>query len=201
MGELAKAARNMALGKHLEIYVPYVREILPGVIAEGLNEQDWMDLKLMVNSRNSTDCRYIIIGNLGKLNFLETFFRLRVLSWQEEEIDSFLKPLKDSLLLSLATLFKLMHLSKEKVREWDETIKQEEFESVKKLLYKRCVQNRLIKLLSEVARRLIPFLILVLLIYIIWILKRDLSVIERFLSLMGAVASIISLSYIFAKKG
>jgi hypothetical protein len=201
LGRLSKAAKNIALGKHLEIYIPYVREVFPEVIAEGLTEEDWHDLKLMINSRSSTDCQNIIIQNVGILNFLETFFRLRVFDWEEKEVDSFLKPLENSLLPSLTTLLKLRYLSKKKVRGWDETVSQEEFRSVKVLLQNRCLQNWLIKSFSRALKWLILSLILIVLIFTIWILTHDLSVIERFLSLMGAIASIVSLSYILVKRG
>ena len=190
MGKLTEPAEYIALGRHLDIYVPYVQEIFPEVIMEGLTEQDWYDLKLMTT--NNTDCKNIVIENLNRLNLLETFFRLQVLDWEKKEIDLFLKRLENSLLLSLAIRFKLIRLNMEKIRKWDEDMKLEEFERAKKMLREGYEQHPYVKSLCENRNPLISFFVALLAMLIIWFLALDLDLIAR-LTIIGTIASVLGL--------
>ncbi|MGD2248122.1 MAG: hypothetical protein PVF58_06920 [Candidatus Methanofastidiosia archaeon] len=154
-----------------------------------------------------------VIENLDKLDFIETFFRLRVYDLKKEKRNEFLNFLKKSKLPMIRTIIKIKLLNPNTIKIWNSEIEKSEFEKAitifpytfiipalfLDLIYK--VKNFFIELILkiiEIKNELIPFFILILFIIlilsIIFILNQEFGTITQIsliITLIGTISSII----------
>lgn len=126
LNRLREISENLAHKRKIFENVENFKNRYPGIIENGLSTAEWKDLRFVI--RNSGTCRCVVIKNLDKLDFIETYFRLRVYYLKKKQKNEFLNFLKKSKLLLIKTIIRIKKLDLETVRSWDSEIEKSDFE-------------------------------------------------------------------------
>lgn len=159
LNQLKKIAEDFAHNRKINGSRQLFKITFPKKAENGLSDSEWEYTKYII--RRCGSCRTIVINNLDKLNFLETYIRLRIYYLEKKEKDEFRKMLYRSKIQAIKTLIKLQTLDMETIKKWDPSIEKSDFEKIKtEFPYGFLLPPKLINLTYSMRNnlKLIPFI-------------------------------------------
>ena len=213
LNRLKEICENFAHNRKIrESKEQFMREY-PRIAESGLSMSEWQCLKFVI--RRSNECRSAVIKNLDKMDFVETYFRLRAYNLEKKQKNEFLSSLEKSRILMIKTVFRVKLLDLDATRNWDPEIEKSDFEKalgdfpgtiiipswfIISIRMMRDTLKRAFLAFTEGNNRLIKVFALLFLISAIVSFIPDLGFIERVFIRMSAFASILAFLYLVLTK-
>lgn len=213
LNRLKEICENFAHNRKIrESKEQFMREY-PRIAESGLSMSEWQCLKFVI--RRSNECRSVVIKNLDKMDFVETYFRLRAYNLEKKQKNEFLSSLEKSRILMIKTVFRVKLLDLDATRNWDPEIEKSDFEKalgdfpgtiiipswfIISIRMMRDTLKRAFLAFTEGNNRLIKVFALLFLISAIVSFIPDLGFIERVFIRMSAFASILAFLYLVLTK-